>query len=587
MDNSPSQPKNHIPRGPKRQAGPPRPKQDAGFVPPAESLTFLPLGGMETVTQNMYLYMYKNEILIVDCGLGFPDETMLGVDLLIPDITQLLQLLSQGKKIVGMLITHGHEDHIGALPFILPQLPNFPIYATPLTAAFINEKLKEFRLPSQATTVEFNRRPIQLGSFSATFIRITHSIPDSSNIVIKTPVGAFYHGGDYKFDLTPADGKKADFLSIAKAGEEGIRCVLSDCLGAERPGFTQTENHIGGVFEQEMRNTRGKVIITTYSSNIARLNQAISAAERVGRKVCFVGRSLVKNKLIGQRMGYLLMQDGTEVPLEGLRKIDDSKLVLFVAGSQGQENSAMSRIANGEHREIRLTPDDIVLFSSDPIPGNEVMVTELIDSIAKTGAKALSADHSGKYHVSGHGSQGDIMLLMSLTKPEYLVPISGNYKHMVAYRDLAIALGHDKKSIFLLENGQELLFMKESVRLGKKYEIKNVYVDQLSGEEVDHFVMRDRERLAKEGLVIIMAEIRASDGQLAERPEILSRGLSPKEVKEIAPSLQNEIRKLLGTRKARVNNWVHIRKLITDTSSKHIFSKLRRQPLVLPMVIEV
>lgn len=552
-----------------------------------DMMTFIPLGGMETVTQNMYLYIFKNEILIVDCGLGFPDETMLGVDLLIPDISHLQKLVSEGKKIVGMVITHGHEDHIGAIPYVLPQLPDFPIYATPLTASFINEKLKEFRMPAKAQTVEFERKPIHLGSFSVSFIRITHSIPDSSNIVIKTPVGVFYHGGDYKFDLTPADGKKADFLSIAKAGEAGIRCLLSDCLGAERSGFTQTEKHIEEVFEQEMRNTRGKCLITTYSSNIARLNQAIAAAERVGRKVCFIGRSLVKNKLIGQRMGYLQIQDGTEVPVEGLKRIDDSKLVLFVAGSQGQENSAMSRIAAGEHREIKLTPDDVVIFSSDPIPGNEVMVTGLIDMIAKTGAKALSADHSGKYHVSGHGSQGDIMLLMSLTKPEYMVPISGNYKHMVAYRDLAVNLGYNKKDVFLLENGQELLFLPDSVRLGKKYAIKNVYVDQLSGEEVEHFVMRDREKLAKEGLVIIMAEVSTDDGQLVQKPELLSRGLSPKEIKEIAPSLSNEIKKALSGRKGRVSNWVYIRKLITEVSTKHIFSKLRRQPLVLPMVIEV
>lgn len=582
MDTNQKRPQKQIKPQPKHPANP----QYKSF-PDQEMVSFIALGGLETVTQNMYLYRYKNEILIVDCGLGFPDETMLGVDLLIPDITYLLKLVKEGKKIVGMVITHGHEDHIGALPFILPQLPNFPIYATPLTAAFINEKLKEYHLSPQVQTVEFERKPIQLGSFSASFIRITHSIPDSSNIVISTPMGKFYHGGDYKFDLTPADGKKADFLSIAKAGEEGIRCLLSDCLGAERSGFTQTELPIESVFEQVMRNTRGKCLITTYSSNIVRLNQAIAAAERVGRKVCFVGRSLVKNKLIAQRLGYLQMKDGTEVPMEGLRKIDDSKLLLFVAGSQGQENSAMSRIANGEHREIKLTPDDVIIFSSDPIPGNEVMVTGLIDSIAKTGAKPLSADHSGKYHVSGHGSAGDVMLLMSLTKPEYLVPISGNYKHMVAYRDLAINLGHDKKNIFLLENGQELHFTKDAARPGKKIDIKNVYVDQLSGEEVEHFVVRDREKLAKEGLVIIMAEVNMADGQLAEKPELLSRGFSPKEIQEIAPSLTQELKKLLSARKGRVNNWVLIRKMITETTSKHIYSKLRRQPLVLPMVIEV
>ncbi len=515
--------------------------QKPQFGPSRPSVSYIPLGGIENVTRNMYVYEYDNEILIVDCGLGFPDETMLGVDLMLPDISYLLQTK---KKIVGMVLTHGHEDHIGGLPFILPQLPNFPIYGSPLTAAFVNEKLKEYKIQPAVNAVEFDGKDLRIGKFTVSFIHITHSIPDSANIFIKTPVGNFYHGSDYKFDLTPANGHKTDFAAISKASQEGILCLLSDALGSDRAGFTPSERSLQSHFEQVLQDCKGKLLITTYSSNISRLNQAIAAAEKYGRKVCFVGRSLVKNKTIGQNIGYLHMKDGTEVTMDAVKKIPDSKLVLLVAGSQGQENSAMMRIASNEHKEIKLTADDLIVFSSDPIPGNEVSVYGLMDTIAKTGARVVP----GVFHVSGHGSSEDTKLMISLTKPKYLLPISGTYRHMVAYKQLAQQLGYSPKDIILIENGQEVIFTSDSVTLGRKFDIKNVYVDQISGEEVESFVLRDREKLAKEGIVVLMAEIRASDGQLMENLEVVSRGFSPKESKQVASIVTKEIENALAGR---------------------------------------
>ncbi|HWY79863.1 MAG TPA: ribonuclease J [Candidatus Sulfotelmatobacter sp.] len=552
------------------------------------TVSFISLGGLEDVTRNMYLYEYNNQILIVDCGLGFPDESMFGVDLLLPDISYLLDVVKKGnKKIVGMVLTHGHEDHIGGLPFILPQLPQFPIYASPLTAALANEKLQDYKVPANIKTVQFTDDEIPLGDFRISFVRVTHSILDSANIIIKTPVGNLYHGSDFKFDLTPADGHRTDFLKITKVAQQGFLALMSDCLGSERDGFTQSEQMLGHHFEREMRNCPGKFIITTYSSNVSRLNQAIQAAEMTGRKVCFVGRSILKVKQVADRLGYLKIHDGTEVQIADLPQYKSKQLVLLVAGSQGQENSAMTRIAEGEHRDIRLDPQDTVVFSSDTIPGNELNVNELYDSIAKRGAHVLESNGTGMYHVSGHGSAGDHMLLIALTQPRFLLPISGTYRHMVDYRTTAMQMGYKRNDIFLVENGQEVLFGRNNIRFGKKIEIKHVYVDQISGEELENFVIRDRERLAKEGVVIIMAEVKASDGQLAEKPEVIARGSYLTDTTEISQTLAVELEKVLSRHREKVINWFHVRRTIGETSERFLYKKLRTRPLVLPVVIEV
>ncbi len=549
-----------------------------------KTLKYIPLGGVTGVTKNMHLYEYDNQVLIVDCGLGFADETMVGVDLMLPDSSYFKN--NPDKKIVGIAITHGHEDHLGALPYILPGLPgNFEIFATPLTAAFINEKLKEYGVNKRANSINFDK-DIVLGPFLISFIRVTHSVPDTSNIFIKTPVGNFYHGSDFKFDFTPYDGKKTDFAKIVRRSDEGILCLMSDSLGSERPGFTASEHEISEKIHSEMAKTSGKFIFTTYSSNLSRLNQALDAARALNRRVCFVGRSLLKAKDVGLDLGYIKIDKNMEIDLKEVRNYNDKQIVLIVAGSQGQVGSALSRIANGDHRDITINPKDTVMFSSDPIPGNEVAINALIDDIAQAGAKVLYTDIMDKLHVSGHGSMGDLSLMMSLVRPKNVLPIGGTYKHMVAYKSLAQKNGFADKNIILPQDGQEVIFNKDGATLGKKNHLQNVYVDQVSGEEVETFVLRDREKISKEGVVVVMVEV-DTYGSVTDRPNIVARGFSATEVNEIVKGLPNEIRSNLRSKKTKVTDWTYIRKTIGAISEKYILTKLKRRPLVLPVVIEV
>jgi ribonuclease J len=431
---------------------------------------------------------------------------------------------------------------------------------------------------------------MQIGDFTITIIHVTHSIPDAAHLFIETPVGNFYHGADYKFDLTPADQKRTEFLKIAQAAQKGITALLSDCLGAERPGFTPSEEMLTQNFEKAMRDYQGKVFITTNSSNVSRLNQAIEAAEKLNRKVCFVGRSIIKAKRIAQKLGYLHIKRGTEIQIDQIPHAKSNQVMLLVAGSQGQENSAMTRIAGGEFKEIRLQPNDMVIFSADPIPGNELAVSSLVDAIAKKGATVMYSDiASGSFHVSGHGSSGDHMLLISLTQPKFLLPISGTYRHMIAYRDLSEKMNYKRNQIFLLENGQEIVFTAQQAKFGKKIEVKNVYVDEVSGEELASYVVRDRERLAQEGVLILLVEINAANSQLASKPEVIMRGISLSEAAkaDLTKFLQKETAKVLANQKGHVTNWVHIRRLIGDIAEHQLFKKFHSQPLVLPIVIEV
>ncbi|MBI2621098.1 MAG: ribonuclease J [Candidatus Levybacteria bacterium] len=548
------------------------------------TLKYISLGGVANVTKNMHLYEYKNEILIVDCGLGFADETMLGVDLVLPDTTYFTK--NPNKKIVGIAITHGHEDHMGALPYILPQLRGkFEIFAPPLAAAFANEKLKEFGISKKVVSINYDK-DILLGNFLISFIRITHSVPDTSNIFIKTPAGNIYHGSDFKFDFTPYDGKKTDFSKIVRKTDEGVLCLMSDCLGSERPGFTASEHEIAETIYEEMRATSGKFIFTTYSSNISRLNQALDAAKSLNRKVCFVGRSLIKAMEVGVSLGYMKIDRDMEIDLKQIRNYNDKQVVLLVAGSQGQEGSALSRIANGDHRDISLTSKDAVVFSSDPIPGNEEAINALIDDIAKLGARVIYSDISEQIHVSGHGSQNDLSLMMALTRPNFVLPIGGTYKHMIAYKNLAIKNGFSEKNVLLADDGQEISFTKDSARLGNKIHLQNVYVDQVSGEEVDTFVLRDREKISKEGVVIVLCEIDTYGG-LVERPNIIVRGFSGMEVNELINGLSAEIRNNLKPKKNKVTDWTYMRRTIGNIAEKFLVKKLKRRPLVLPVVIEV
>ncbi len=552
-------------------------------------LSFIPLGGVGDVTKNMYLYEYKDEILIVDCGFGFADETMPGVDLLIPDISYLKKTcLPEGKankKIIAMILTHGHEDHIGAIPYVLANLPKFPIFGSKLTAALANEKLKEFGIKNNVQTINFNQI-LNLGSFQVSFIRVTHSIIDSAHILIKTPVGNFYHGSDFKFDLTPVDGKPSELSKIAKAGEEGVVCLFSDCLGAERPGHSPSERAITQSFEEEFKKTKGKIFVTTYSSNISRLNQAIDVGIKLGRKVCFVGRSLLKSRDIGKRLAYMNYPSSLEIAPQDVKKMNPAQVLVLVAGSQGQEDSALVRVANGEDRDIRIAKDDVVIFSADPIPGNETSINSLIDTIARQGAKVVYSEITDEFHVSGHGSQNDLKLLIDLVRPKFLFPIGGTYRQMVAYRYLAKELGFGEREVILSDDGQEIKFDKNTISLGKKISLSNIFVDELTGEAIENYVVFDRVKIAKEGLIIVIVEIDSNTGHLASSPDILTKGFKYENIKNLAKRVQRALEESIGKRREKVINWVYYKKIVERVTEQILF-KEGRQPLIVPVILEV
>ena len=551
-----------------------------------EQLTFISIGGIGEVTRNLYAYIYRDEILLVDCGIGFAEGNLPGVDLLIPDITYIKNALKNGKRIVGMVLSHGHEDHIGALPFILPQLPQIPIYGSTLTAALANDKLSEFGLSKSVSTIQFSDPPLKLGSFTCTFIRMTHSIIDASNILIKTPVGSFYHGADFKFDFTPVDEKPSELQKIAKAGEDGVLCLMSDALGAERKGHSSSEKKIKEAFEDAFKKTKGKVFLTTYSSNISRLNQAIEVAVSQGRRVCFMGRSLLKSRDIGRTLNYMKFPKKFEIRPHEVKNFKPSEVLILVAGSQAQESSALSRIANNDDRDLHIERGDSVIFSSDPIPGNEENIYSLIDLLTRRGAHVIYSDITSEFHVSGHGSENDLKLLISLTKPKYFVPISATYRQMSAYRDIVSSMSYSEGNVFLLEGNQELVFSKTGARFGKKFPASSIFLDQVTGEELDNYVIVDRVRIAKEGVLVIMLEMTKSDGQIEGMPDILTKGFTYERKEELAKQLFNTLSKRFENKKEPITNISYYKKAV-EKAAEEILYREGKSPLVVPVIIEV
>ncbi len=550
-----------------------------------DSVSYISIGGVGDVTKNLSAYIFGDEILIVDCGIGFVDDSMPGVDLMIPNITRLKELLSKGKKIVGMVLTHGHEDHIGALPFILPLLPQFPIYASTLTAELSNEKLKEFGDNTRVKTVSFSDT-IRLGSFSVSFARVTHSIIDAANLLIRTPIGNFYHGSDFKFDLTPVDGKPSELRKIAKWGEEGILCTLSDCLGAERPGHSESEIKIYESFEEEFKKARGKIFITTYSSNISRMNQAIEVAKKYNRKICFIGRSFLKVRDVGRKLRYMDLPPKMEIRPQEIKRLPPSSVLILVAGSQAQPESGLTRISQDQDRDIRIAKGDTVIFSADPIPGNEVNINGLIDTISKREARIVYSEITNKFHVSGHGSQGDLKLLVSLTNPKFLLPIGGQYRHMVAYREIANEMGYMDDKVIFADQAREIIFTQSGFRVGKPDNLPNVYVDQISGESIENYVILDRQKIAEEGVIIIVAEISFTTGQMVSPPDVIVRGVSLANKDEFIRNLGDELVSVFSKRQEKVTNWPFFRKTIQQKAETILFNE-KREPLVIPIVLEV
>jgi len=548
-------------------------------------LRIIPLGGIGNVTKNMFVYEFLGHILIVDCGVGFPDVGMLGVDFVIPDISYLRD---KKDKILGIVITHGHDDHIGGLPYILPEL-NVPVYATPLTCGLIRARLEEayekngFRakiIPTPDSSI------LNMGPFEIRFVHMTHSVPDATNLIIKTPVGTIYHGSDFKFDWTPVDGRYSDVNKIAKAGGEGVLLLLSDCLRAEKEGYTLSEKMIEETFDREISHSPKKFIVTTASSNLSRIKQAIEVSQKFGRRVGVVGRSIRKVVEIGQEMGYFSYPKSLFVSPEEISKIDPSKLTLIVAGAQGQPGSSMSQIANRQHRQVSIEGGDTVVFSADPIPGNVDGIHVLVDNLTHLGARVLYSDVLDDLHVSGHAAKNELAMLIGLLHPKYLMPISGTFRQMTAYLRLALEMGYQKEKILLADEGDVVSASEGKVYIDGEVEVKNVMIDGLGVGDVGSVVLRDRKVMADEGIVVVIVPVDEKNGQVAAKPDIVSRGfVYMGESQELINRAQEVVEQCIG--KGKISDWHYLRRHIEDTLEKFLYNETKRRPMILPVVIEV
>lgn len=553
-----------------------------------DSIRIVPLGGAGNVTKNMYLYEYRydgkiRDILIVDCGIGFPEEEMYGVDLVLPDVRYLSD---KRDKIRGLVFTHGHDDHIGGLPYIYPKLGRVPMYAPTLAAAFANLKLKETSVRDRVRPMRFDQT-VSAGVFRVSFIRLTHSVPDTSHLVIETPIGIFYHGSDFKFDPTPLDGKPSELGKINAVGKRGVLCMLSDSLGSERPGFTPSEQIIGETIEKELRLSNGKVIFTTQSSNISRIQLAIELALKYGRKIAFLGRSIDQNTEESVKLGYMKFPRDAIIRDQDLKRMPAQKQFLVVAGAQGQPTSNLSRIANDAHKLVKLTDQDTVIISADPIPGRENDVNRLIDQIYRHGSRVSYSDIMEDLHVSGHGSSGDMMLLLSAVGPRYVWPIGGTYKHLMQYRRLAGELGYDKRSVLIPEDGEVIEFQKHAPpRVVDHLTLEHIMIDGLGIGDVGSIVLRDRQTIATEGIVVVVVPIEEATGKMTSTPEIITRGfVYAKGSRELLGKASEIVSRSVP--KGRVTDWQFLRKRIEESLASFLLKETGRRPLIVPVVLEV
>ncbi len=551
------------------------------------SLRIISLGGFGNVTTNMYVYelMPQGDILIIDCGLGFPSEEMLGVDLLIPDISYLRDKVD---KIRGLVLTHGHDDHTGALPYILPQLPMTVYAPSPLTAGFAELKFLDAGLTQKVITVDKDK-VLKLGPFNLEFVRINHSTPDAMHIFINTPIGNVYHGPDYKFDWTPVDGVKPELAKIAMLGTRNITLMLTDCLGAEHKGATPSEATIDEMFERELSAWKGRAIITTLSSNISRFSQAITASINHGRKVALVGRSLEKKIELATRLGYLKFPRQVFVTPEETLRLPDNQVTLLVSGSQGQPGSALDRIANEEHKLVRIKKNDKIIFSSpDYIPGTENTVHSIIDRFTRLGATVVYSDIATNLHVGGHGGQLDMMLLLGLAKPRYVIPTGGEIRHMKQYNLMAQRMGYTESNILLPDSGDIVeMTPNQTVSVNGKVDVRNIMVDGLGVGDVGNVVLRDRQVLAEEGIVIVVTQVDQSTGRLASDADLISRGfVFAKNNEELFAEAKRKIRDALAREKGHPDIRV-IREHVIGALDKFFFEKTGRRPMILPVVVEI
>ena len=547
-------------------------------------LRVLPLGGVGEIGKNMTVFEYGDEIVIIDCGLMFPEEEMFGVDFVVPDVTYLKD---RRHMVKAFLITHAHEDHVGGLPFILPEFPGVPIYASTLARGLLGNKIKEHNLHNNPLKAFDPGETVEIGAFSATAFRIGHSIPDAMGIALRTPRGLIVHTGDFKFDHTPVDGKLSDIHALAKFGSEGVLLLMSDSTRAESPGYTPSERIVGEVFRDIMEGLDGRVIVATFASNIARVQQVFDAAATFKRRVAVIGRSMEQNVRIASDLGYLKFPDEQLVNKDRLRDIPDSELVIVTTGAQGEPMAGLARMANRDHRWVEIQPGDTVIVSASPIPGNEEVVGRTIDNLFKVGANVFYHDIK-RAHVSGHASQEELKLMLNLTRPKHFIPVHGEFRMLVQHGRIAAELGVQPENIYIIENGQPIEFAEDgTARRGTPVEAGYVYVDGLSVGEVGDVVLRDRRALANDGMFLVVVTVDKQTGNLIGRPQIVTQGFVTGPDDPVIAAAADRVTAAIANPGDHTSEVGLLKAQIKDSLSQYLFERTKRRPMVFPVVVEI
>jgi ribonuclease J len=537
------------------------------------------------IGKNMMVLEYDDDIIIIDAGLMFPEEDMLGIDLVIPDLSYVVE---KKDKIKGIIITHGHEDHIGALPFLLPQLDNIPLYSTRLTNGLIRVKLRE-RKTRQGVNLKVldYGKEINLGKFKVELFSVCHSIPDAAGIIIRTPEGIIVHSGDFKIDHTPVSGTGTDLSRLAQLGSQGVLLLLSDSTYAEIPGYTPSEQIVGESLDNVIAGAPGRVIVTTFSSLISRIQQVIDAAAKHERRVFIVGRSMSDTVRISLELGYLKAPEGLLGRIDEIKGLPAEKIILVTTGSQGEPTSALVRMANHDHRHVNIQRGDTIILSATPVPGNESLVNRTVDSIFKQGAQVMY-DKLGQVHVHGHGSQEELKLILNLVKPKFFIPIHGEYRHLRLHARIAEQVGIPKENIFVMEDGQVLEFGANQARKSGKVGTGHVYVDGLSVGDIGGVVLRTRRMLSRDGIVVVIIAVNRQTGKLVGRPDIVTRGfIDTREFKGMMDESRELLAKTLDHSGGRVAEWTFINTKVKDTLEKFFYQRTKRRPMILPFMVKV
>lgn len=544
----------------------------------------IPLGGLHEIGKNLTVIEYRDDIIIIDCGMTFPEDEMLGIDVVIPDVTYLE---NNKHKIRGLVLTHGHEDHIGAIPYVLRKM-DLDIYGTGLTIGLLENKLKEHRLSKDKLHVVNAGDVVKLGKMEVEWINVNHSIPDSCALAIKTPLGYVYHSGDFKVDFTPISGKPINLTRIAEIGEKGVIAMIGESTNVLRPGYTMSESKVGETFNRLFQNLQdNRIIIATFASNVHRVQQIINSAEKYGRKVVLSGRSMVNVTETARRLGQFRVKKDTFVDIRDMDKYDDSEIVLITTGSQGEPMSALTRIAYGEHRKIQLTPNDAIILSATPIPGNENAVTKVINRLLERGAKVIYETLS-EIHVSGHACQEELKLILSLVKPKYFIPAHGEVRHLMKHAKIATQMGMPEENIFIMENGNCLEISQKEAKLVGDVPSGNILVDGLGVGDVGNIVLRDRRHLSEDGLIIVVITI-TKEGKVVSGPDIISRGfVYVRESEDLIEDAKNVVRKILNDdSRDNLKDWNGLKSDIRDNLRSYIFKNTKRNPMILPIIMEV